>query len=291
MSFFQNVFLSDFEGNWILGDRQHGPKFVCPRNIGRGDELVVSWADGPYDLSGNDAAGNSKASLYIQYALRDPKNWATLTINIAAGAADASAVTTAEVITNLNANTIFAERFVATLGSYDTNGYKRILIRQKKPITEFRFYIVNGYAEEALKFNARAGVAELPTYFSRHTMANRFSYEDSQNHLILLDVGNAVDAAVINNAVDVHGRSKSFSSATVQTDWQLLEGRAGIFQFQKGPSGNAVSSTETVIYYSAGSKVGDLAKKVITQKDASSAIVAQYEIPYTLTSGDLVTPP
>lgn len=289
MSFFQNVFASDFEGNWVLGDRQHIPKFVCPHNAGRGDEIVAAWEVGPYNLAGNDASGNSKANLVIVYALREFKNWASLSVAIA-GSTPAT-TTAAEIVTLLNADATFAERFEASYTSYQDSSVRRVVIRQRRPVTEFRFYIQNGTAEEALRFNMKAGVAELPTYFARHTMDNRFTYEDSQNHLVLLDAaGNAVDQAVINNAVDAYGRSKGFVHTTVQADWQLLEGRSGIFQFQKGP-GTAVNSTKTTIQYSTGAKVGDLAKKIITKLDASSVIVEQYELPYTLTLSDLITPP
>lgn len=291
MSFFQNVFPDDFRGNLLLGDRQHIPEFICPPNAGRGNELVVSWLSGPYDLSGNDADGNSNANLTIIYALREPRNWASLAIDVTAGATSTAAVKPQEIAAALNANTLFAERFTASYGPYSEMNNWRVQIRQKRPITEFRFYIQNGGAEEKLGFNWKAGVAELPTYFARHTMENRFNFSDSQNKLIQLDpAGSNVDAAVITNAVDSWGRSLNLDSSTVQADWQLFVGKSGIFQFTKGPSTNAVSTTETVITYPAGAKAGDLGTKTITKKDASNVIVQQAQLPYTLTSGDLITP-
>jgi hypothetical protein len=290
MTFFQNVFTSDFEGNWVLGDRQHTPKFVVRRNFGRGDEVVSAWTEGPYNFSGNDADGNSCDTLEIVYALMNPRNWATLAITTTTGAANTAAVTPEELVASLNANTTFAERFVAFLGIFPS-GSRRVEIRQKKPITEFRFYINNGRAEEKVRFNARAGVAELPTYFDRHTIANRFTHEDNQNHLIALDpAGNTVDANLIDAAVDSKGMSLGYDSSTVQEDWALLEGRSGLFQFQNGPSTNAVDSTETVIIYPAGAIAGDLAKKIVTKKDAAGAIIQIAEMPYTLTGSDLITP-
>lgn len=288
MSFFQNVFASDFEGNWVLGDRQHSPKFVCPHNFGRGDEIVAAWQVGPYDLSGNDGDGNAKSTLNIVYALREPKNWATLSINIAGSTP--AATTAEEIVATLNNNASFVERFSANYEPYQNSSVRRVVIRQKRPITEFRFYIRNGQAETDLMFNLKAGVAELPSYFDRHTMANRFAYSDSQNHLILLNAsGSVVDQYLIDHAIDVFGVSKGFSHSTVHADWELLAGRSGIFQFQKGP-GTSVTSTTTTILYSAGSKAGDLAKKIITKKDSSNNIVEQAEIPYTLTVSDLITP-
>jgi hypothetical protein len=283
MSFFQNVFTYDFEGNWVLGDRQHIPKFVVRRNAGRGDEMVVAWNQGPYDLSGTDADGtNTCDTLEIVFSLHDFKNWATISVDIASGADDTSAVTSSEVVTALNANTLFAERFVASLSGWteDASGVKRVMIRQRKPATEMRFYINNGRAEEKIQFNGRAGVAELPTYFARHTIANRFSFDDCQNHLIALDpTSSTVEENIIINAVDFKGVSMGYDGTTVQEDWQLLEGRSGLFDFTSN------DGSGTVIVYPAGAQEGDLAKKIIT--DSGNTFV----IPYTLTSGDLITPP
>lgn len=283
MSFFQNVFTYDFEGNWVLGDRQHIPKFVVRRNAGRGDEMVVAWNQGPYDLSGSDADGtNTCDTLEIVFSLHDFNNWATISVDIASGADDTSAVTPSEVVTALNADTLFAERFVASLSGWveDTSGLKRLMIRQRKPATEMRFYINNGRAEEKIQFNGRAGVAELPTYFDRHTIANRFTYEDCQNHLIALDpTSSTLEQNIILNAVDFKGVSMGYDGTTVQEDWELLEGRSGLFDFTSN------DGSGTVIIYHAGAQEGDLAKKIVT--DSGNTFV----IPYTLTSGDLITPP
>lgn len=287
MPFFQNVFASDYEGNWVLGDRQHMPKFVCPRNAGRGDEYVVSWVDGPYNLNINDASGTPRSNLVIHYALREPKNWAQISIDIKTGAASVTAVTPSEIVAKLMSNTIFASIFEATVTLAD--GPNRVKIRQKRPVTEMRFYVGNGAAEEALKFNYKAGIAELPTYFARDTIANRFTYTNSQNHLIELDTGNAVQAALITGAVDPAGVSKGFT-ASAQADYALLRGRSGLFQFQKGP-GTVVASTNTTIVYPAGAKVGDLATKVVEQLDSGGKTVAKFELPYTLAGSDLITPP
>ncbi len=290
MSFFQNPFTADFEGNWVLADRHHIPKFVLKRNTGRGDEFVQAWTKGPYNMSGNDTAGNSRNTLVINYSLNDSRNWAALSINVATGAASSSAVTAYEIVTRLNADTTFASLFVASIEQFEDKS-PRVSIRQRKPFVQFKFYISNGRAEEAMTFNARAGVGELPSYFARHTIANRFTYTDSAAMLIALNTANAVDQAVITNAVDNRGTNLGLVYSDPQLDYELLKGRSGLFQFTKGPSANAVSTTTTVITYPAGAVIGDLAKKTVTQYDASTVIVAQYEIPYTLTNSDLVTPP
>jgi hypothetical protein len=77
----------------------------------------------------------------------------------------------------------------------------------------------------------------------------------------------------------------------VQEDWELLQGKSGLFQFTSGPGAGPVTSTTTQIIYPAGAKEGDLAKKIVTQKNGSAVVVAEYEMPYTLQASDLITPP
>src|SRR5688572_11271853 len=105
MPFFMNVFDADFEGNLVLSDRHHIPKFVCRRNAGRGRELVAAWNKGPYDLSGTDADGDDEKYLRITFCLHDTKNWATIQVDLTNGAAAAAAVTPYEVVSILNADT------------------------------------------------------------------------------------------------------------------------------------------------------------------------------------------
>jgi len=292
MSFFQNVFTSDFEGNWLLGDRHHIPKFVVRRNAGRGDELVVSWTEGPYNLSSNDADSTSSANLKIEFALHDFKSWVRISIDVTAVAANTSAVTAREIISALNADTIFFERFVASIEPWEDRN-PRIMIRQRKPATEMRFWVRNGGAEEKIQFNARAGIAESPVYFDRHSMKQRYDFKDCQNQLILMNPsGSNVDLNNINNAVDAHGKVIEFGwdGTTELTDWELLQGRSGLFQFTSGP-GSTADSTNTEIVYPSGAKTGDLAMKTVTILDASSVVVSKFEMPYTLEDSDLITPP
>lgn len=293
MPFFQNPFFDDFKGSILLGDRQHIPDFDVKGNNGRGKEIVYAWNRGPYNLSGNDADGDSRANLQICFSLYHTKNWATLTVDVTSGAASTSAVTGAEIVAALNANTLFKERFVAIVGSYDDVATKNtVSIRSKKSCLEIKFYILNGGAEEALGFNARAGVAELPSFLDRHSIDNRFTYTDSQGLLVKLDPATSdVAAALIDGAVDYKGVSLGYDSASPKADWQLFAGKSGIFQFSKGPGTGAVSTTETTTTYPSGAKVGDLAKRTIVQKNAGGAVVATYELPYTLESADLITPP
>jgi hypothetical protein len=174
--FYQNVFVSEFRGDWVLGDRQYSPTFRCLGNAGRGPEIVRAWNQAPYDLSGNDVDGNATRNLTINFA-RDLdlfKNWVSITVDLGVSAT----TTAADIVTTLTANTNFAAFFTA---SKDNDN--RVLITQRLPQEKFRFYISNGTAESVLGFNSRAGIADLPTYFSRHTIANARLRTDSQNIL------------------------------------------------------------------------------------------------------------
>lgn len=291
MSYFQNPFSADYEGPWNLGDRQYCVTFKCPRNAGRGDDMVTVWTKGPYNLSGNDAAGNARNTLNLWFAI-DPafKNWAKISVNIATGAVSSSAVTPAEIMANLVANNTFSSFFTVDVNNKFDDESPRLSIKCKLPVTRIKFYVENGRAEEALGFNARAGVAELPTYFARHTIANRFTYTDSVGMLVQLDPSNAVDANVIDNAVDFKGVDLNFDHTVVQGDWKLLGGRSGLFLFRKSTIDGSSRPTVTIEYH-AGAKVGDLAKRITYTYTGGATEPTNYtEEPYTLTSGDLITP-
>jgi hypothetical protein len=290
MPFYLNPFSSDFTGAWVLSDRKYSIDFKVPRNSGRGDEYVVSYAGpGPFDLNGNDRDGNSKDVLVVVFALNDPKNWTEHSVTISA--TDLSAVTATEVVSSLNTDPLFSDFFTASLKDDQGNGVFRVVIRQKKPIQQFRFYIKPGRAEETLKFNKFVGVSEIPSFFARHTIANRFTYADSQNMLIELVPGSSdVDADVITNAVDAYGVSKGYDSGTVQADWQLLRGRAGLFNFQKITVDGSDRITQ-IIEYPAGAVAGDMARLIgYTYTGGNTKPDTITEIPYTLQTGDLVTP-
>lgn len=280
MSFFQNPLTSDFYGALVLGDRQFSMDFKCPRNSGRGDEYVTVWNEPTYDLSGNDGDGDSKAVLTISFALNNTNNWSDFNVTISASSL--AATTANEVIASLQANTDFADYFTASLDKFGS-GKDRVVIKQKSPITRFRFYIKNGRAESVLNFNKKAGVAELPAYFARHTIANRFVYTDSQSQLIELDdSGSVVDQNIIDAAGFAHGSPSA--------DWQLLRGRSGIFQFKKITVDGSNRITQ-IIEYPAGALEGDMAKKTTySYTSANTSPDKICEVPYRLESADLVTP-
>jgi len=188
MSFYQNPFNSDFIGTWVLADRKHIPDYKIAYNYGRGDIQATAWAEGPYDLTGNDGDGNPKDELTIIYAIDIPsfKKWASLTIDIGAGAAVSTAVTAHEIVSNLNANATFAGLFTAVVERFQS-GEPRVTIKALRDSTKIKFYIgmydnsgsrpyfrAAGGAETELKFNFKAGVGEAPTYFDRHTIDQRY---------------------------------------------------------------------------------------------------------------------
>lgn len=284
--FFQNPFASEFIGNWLLGDRQYVLEFRCPRNAGRGDEIVYVWGLSPYNLAGVDSDGNSKDVLTVVFALNDPKNWIELPITIVA--ASLAAVTPEEIVSSLTASPLFNDFFTVSL---DRNPNVKLIIRQKLPVTKLHFYIKSGRAETVLQFNQRVGVAELPNFMERHTIANRFVFVDSLNQLIKLDpAAFNVDADIINNAVDERGNSKGFSVVGIQADWQLLRGRSGLFTFQKITIDGSDRITQ-IIEYHAGAGVGDTARKIKYVYSGTNTKPDQItEIPYVLTALDLVTP-
>ncbi len=301
MTFYQNPFSFDFQGNLLLGDRHHIPGFPVKRNAGRGDDLAMAWESGPFDLSGNDADANSRDTLVIWFARNADEftNWAQISIALPNGAAETNATISAA----LNADAQFSAWFsVSTSPGNDVGEQERLFIKQKKTVGEFRFYIQNGRAEEALQFNARSGVSEILTYFDRDRVFHFFTADErtrynpagdrpGSNALIKLDpAGSNVDAAVIDNAVNAAGKSLGYDSSVVQEDWEIMSGKSAIFQFTKY-SAAVVATTNTSIIYPAGAEVGDFALKVVEQYDATPELVNKFELPYTLEAGDLITPP
>lgn len=278
MSFFQNVFDSQFRGEWVLGDRMYSLTFIVNPNRNRSD-IMLAWNVEPYDFSTDDI-------LHFNFAYdQNFKNYATLNINVA-GATPAVTLAS-EVVAALNANATFFEHFEArfenaTKGGTVFGGPFRVIIKSRKPKQAIRAYISNTDAEKKLKFNRFAPVAELPTYFSRHTIDNRFVFEDSQAHLIELDETDAVvDQPIIVEA--------GFVAADMLDDWELLRGRAWqTFKFTKNTYSGGLITVK--IEYPAGAKVGDLAKKTFYEYTGVDLIEVT-ETPHILIAADLIAPP
>jgi hypothetical protein len=184
MSFFQNLFDAEYEGYWTLGDyKGYSLTFKVPANKNKG-EAFIAWNTEPYDLS---ASGN----LTINFAY-DPefKNFASLTVNVAG--ATPGATLASEIRDILNSTAGFSDWFTAGIdnstrgGGERAGGPFRLFIRQKKSNTAFRTYVSNTGAELKLKFNKFAGVADIPSYFEKDTIANRFATPESNGRLIRL---------------------------------------------------------------------------------------------------------
>lgn len=178
MAFFQNLF-DEYEGCWTLGDyKKYSLTFKVPGNKNR-PESFICWNSEPYDLS-------SLNTLTFNFAIdTEFKNFASFSVNIAG--VSASSTKAAEIRDILNANSSFSSWFTAGIMAEDKlSPVNRVYIRQKRPATNFRFYISNAGAERKLKFNKFGGIADIPSFFDKDTIANRFSSNEANNKLIRL---------------------------------------------------------------------------------------------------------
>jgi hypothetical protein len=271
--FFQNLFDQEFRGTLFADDRQYTLNFNIKANANRSD-LMIAWKKEPYDMSSNN-------TLTINYAMDYASpNFASLAINVAG--TTPAATRAYEVVNALNADTVFAALFTASLSKVD--GGDTVLIKSIRPKATIRAYISNLSAERALRFNLKAPVGEIPAYFDRHTIAQAASYPDLGTGLLIkLDTASVPDQEVI-----TYG---GFDFSSPKADWQLLLGRAGhAYLFEKLTHDGSGRLT-VVVSYPAGSRVGDLAKKVTyTYSGANTYPDQQAEVPYILQSGDLITP-
>lgn len=162
MSFYQNLF-SEYIGIYTAGDSSSFKlSFKIPGNPNF-TQPMVNGVDGPFDLS-------TYNTLTFNYAF-DPvfKAWASFSVNIAG--ASPAATTAHEIVSILNADAAFSAWYEA----YVQPNSNRVAIRQKRPMIAFRTYIGNDGAEQVLKFNKMAGVADMPSYFDKDTIENRYT--------------------------------------------------------------------------------------------------------------------
>ena len=275
MSFFQNVFNQEYQGYLNTGnDKQYSLTFKVPANQNSQDYQFAYNAE-PFDLSVNN-------TLTINYAWDEEyRNWCPLNINIAG--VSAAATTAAEVASKLNSDPIFSSMYVAEVIKNINNNHVIIRSKSQRPKQIIKMYISNTSAEKELRFNKKAPVAELPTYFSRDTIENRYTFPNALNHLIELDEADADDQAIIEAA--------NLVPANMLEDWELLRGRAsGVYNFKKQTVDGSSRITE-IIEYPAGAIVGDLARKTtMTYTGAQTQPDTICQIPYVLVGGDLLTP-
>lgn len=273
MPFFQNLFDQEFQGYLILADRKLAPTFKVSANQNL-QSKQVAWNKGPYDLSAPD-----KKYLRFNFAWDvNFKAWAQVDIDVSG--ADISSTLPGEVVAALNNDPMFSSTLSASVTKMDDG--ESVLI-SKKTSKNVKFYFSNYGAEELLGFNKKAGVAELPSYFERHTVANTNQFDDSAGILIRLDETDPIDQVVIQNA--------SFDPGSMKADWELLRGRgSGLFTFKKLTVDGSDRITQ-IIEYPAGAVAGDFARKTnyvytSTNKNPSSVT----EVPYVLTDLDLLVP-
>lgn len=281
MPFYQNPIDAEFIGPMVLGDRQYSPTWRCPGNLNKSTSMIA-WNAEPYDFT---IVGDR--TLTFNYAFdTEFKIYSSRGINVAG--ATPGATLASEVVEALNDDPGFASFFTASAKNLidgTVNPPQTVYITNNRPAMSVRAYISNSGAEQFLRFNKRAGVSELPSYFSRHTIANINNFEDCVGMLVELDETDPIDQAIIEDA--------GFTPGDVQEDWQLLEGQSGIFLFTYNVY-DVSNRLESSIQFSAGAKEGDLAKLTQYQYDAmSSRITIQTEVPYILTSSDIstITPP
>jgi hypothetical protein len=280
MPFFMNPFDHEYRGHLVLGDRQYTMTFAVPGNVNR-SVLMRAFNVGPYDLS----AGGVLTFNYAKDS--DYKGYATLDIDVTG--TTPTATTADEIVAILNANPTFTWLFEAVVKTQKGRDYttpdRYVLITSKLSNTEIRAFVSNTGAEAKLRFNKRAGISEIPSYFSRHTIANRFT-EDSDATLIQLDGTVATDLAIIRE----HTANPSWTTADLKKDYTLFGGRSGLFTFRKNTVDGSDRITQT-IEYPAGAQAGDLAKMIVyTYTSANKSPTTYAEMPYTLIAADILTP-
>lgn len=170
MAFYQNLF-NEYLGNYVVGDsRAFTLTFKVPQNRNHG-EFFICWNSGPFDLSvvGND--------LTFNYAFGpDFKNWSSFTVVVTP---TGGIITADDLVVELNSDTVFQQFFSASL----YNG-KQIGIRQLKPASVMKSYVSNSNVELVLGFNKYAGYADIPSYFNKDTIDNRFATPESNGQLV-----------------------------------------------------------------------------------------------------------
>ena len=240
---------------------------------------MACWVPEPYDLSTN-------SNLTINFAIdSELRQFCTVVVDVAG--ATPSATMALEVATALNADPTISSYWnaVAQPQNPRTLGQTSNIVAlvSNRPRTGIRAYISNTGAEQQLQFNQKAPIAQLPSYFIRNTIAQKDNYPTEDAILVQLNPASVTyDAAMIS--------AQGQDPTTILADWQLLGGRSTAFEF-KSFTYDSSSRVTFLLEYPAGANVGDLARLTQYQYSGSSTNPSQVtEIPYSLTSSDLVTP-
>lgn len=287
MTFFMNPFNQEYKALFPQVDHHDFPKplitYTIPPNKNT-STAMVAWNVEPYDFS-------SLTDLTINYAIDSSLHFfASLVIDVSG--ATAGATTAKEVVDALNANATFADLFSAKVQNVrersESEPTKTVLIKSKKPQEGIKVYISNSGAESKLRFNKYAGIAEIPSYFSKDIISNYYN-ANSAGQLIKLDgTDTAIDRPIIREFLD----NSSWTNSDLKEDWQLLKGRGGRFKFTINTVNDDGQPTET-IEWSAGAVAGDLGVKIIRVWGGATDTVPEkeYYIPYVLQSNDVANVP
>jgi len=272
MAFFQNPFEFTFNGS-LFGI---GPQYTISYNIGanrNSPSYIAAYNLEPYDLS-------EGADLVFNVAT-DPEMLHFHPFAVTLTGSTIAAVTAAEIVSVLNANSQFAEFFSARYIKFNSSDAKNTVLIVAKNRTFFKCYISNKDACFPLAINKYAPVKELPDLFQQYSIQNIYSYLNLGTQRILyLDPLDEDDAKVITNA--------GFDPLSQTPDWKLLASASPFYTFTK----TVYSSGSIVDYklaYNAGSKVGQMCKKTVYQY-AGANITGVLEIPYILQESDLIEP-
>jgi len=274
MAFFQNPFEFTFNGS-LFG---LGPQYTISYGIGANrnkSNYITAYNLEPYDLSVEN-------SLVFNIAIDpDVLHFGSFTVNITGS--NTSAITAAEVVASLNSNTNFSQYFTARTIKFAASDTKSTVSIIAKDRMFFRCYISNTSACFPLAINKHAPVKELPDLFQQYAVKNIFNYLDyGSQRIIYLDPSDPDDALVITNA--------GFDPNNPTPDWKLLAGVSHVFTFTKTVYISASSDIYYQLVYHAGAVAGQMCKKIIYEYDGLGNVVGVCEIPYILTSGDLIYP-
>ena len=287
MPFFMNPFNQEYKGLFPQVDHHAFSKplitYTVP-NSKNTSTAMIAWNTEPYNFS-------SLTDLTINYAVNaDFVGFSALTVDVSG--ATPGATTALEVATALNANTTFTTWFTARAQDVTENNGSQptqsVLIQSTKQQTQIKAYMDNTGAESLLGFNKNAGIAEIPSVFTKDIITNSH-LENSAGILIELDgTDTAIDRPIIRDFLD----NQVWTNADLLEDWQMLEGRGGRFVFQINTS-NADGQPTDTITWSAGAVEGDMAVRTIQVWSGATDTVPdeKYEVPHVLSSSDVANVP
>ncbi len=259
--FFQNAFDSSLSGSMLFADYV---SWSIKGNVNRNDQSV-NWVNGPFNLTGNNVL-TINFSILTGDTPQAAKYYSAINVTLP----NSASVTSETIVNALNADTQFKSWFEA----FNYDNYRRIEIKSKAGRLGLRYYFSNTSAETILRFNQKAPVKELPSFFMRHTIVEAPNYPDSLGQLIYLDPNNSVDAQIIRNA--------GLDPTNEQTDWELLAGRTEEFKFELNTYDGSGRVTQTIEFY-AGASVGDASRKTVyTYTGANTLPTKVFQMPFVL---------